>query len=529
MMNYVSKNLNPINIISRAISFVPRRNNPSDSLRSSTAIASLLQSFIDSSSPSQGQAIHSHILKSGIRSNTNVSIKLLILHLKCGSLFYARQVLDQMPNPTLSAFNFMIAGYFKGGCTEEILYLVRKLAFSNERPDSFTLSMVLKFSVALFLPDLAKQVHLFIIKLLCELDDVLLAALVDSYVKNGKLGYARSVFDAMPQKNVVCSTTLIYGYMNQKSFGNAEEIFENIEEKDVVVFNAMIEGYSKTTKTALRSLEVYKDMQSLGFQPNISTFVSAIGACSLLSILEFGRQLHSQLIKMSIYLHVKSGSALIDMYAKCGRTEDARIVFNQMPEKNVFSWTSMIDGYGKNGNPHEALALFYKMKKYSNVKPNYATFLGALSACGHAGLVLEGQDIFNSMERDYSLKPRMEHYACVVYLLGRMGSLQEAYNFIKRIPEKPNSDVWAALLASSRLHGDVKLADIAANEVFKLSRDGRPGAYLALSNTLAAAGKWEDVCEVRELMRERGVSKDAGCSWVGRDKALCDFHEAEKE
>ncbi|KAJ0966035.1 hypothetical protein J5N97_027173 [Dioscorea zingiberensis] len=526
-MNYVIKLVKPMT--PTTFSFFPRKNNYSNSFHSSTAIAALLQRFIDSTSPSPGQAVHSHILKSGLRGNTNVSIKLLILHLKCGSLSYARQVLDQMPSPTLSAFNFMIAGYFKGGHTDEILELVRKLGLSNERPDGFTLSMVLKLSATLASVDLAKQVHPLIIKLACELDDVLVAALVDSYVKNGKLRYARRVFNAMPEENVVCSTALIHGYMNQMSFGEAEEIFQNIVDKDVVVFNAMIEGYSKTVETAIQSLEFYKDMQCWSFQPTISTFVSVIGACSLLSALEFGQQLHSQVIKTGIFLHVKSGSAFIDMYAKCGRTDDAWRVFHYMPEKNVFSWTSMIDGYGKNGNSHEALALFYEMRKCAVVKPNLATFLSALSACGHAGLVLEGQEIFNSMERDYSLKPRMEHYACMVYLLGRMGYLQEAYNFIKKIPDKPNSDVWAALLASSRLHGHLKLADIAANEVFKLSRYGRPGAYLALSNTLAAAGKWEDVSDVRELMRERGVSKDAGCSWVGTDKGLSDFHVAQRE
>lgn len=207
------------------------------------------------------------------------------------------------------------------------------------------------------------------------------------------------------------------------------------------------------------------------------------------------------------------GSALIDMYSKCGKVEDACRVFECMPNRNVFTWSSMIDGYGKNGDPHKALILFSAMRE-QQIEPNSVTFLGALSACAHAGLVAQGHEIFLSMERDYSLKPGMEHYACMVDLLGRAGRLNWAWEFVMKMPEKPNSDVWAALLSSCRLHGDIEMASVAANELFKLNAEGRPGAYVALSNTLAHAGKWDSVTELRVLMKERGISKDTACSWV---------------
>ncbi|KAJ9136064.1 hypothetical protein P3X46_033178 [Hevea brasiliensis] len=183
------------------------------------------------------------------------------------------------------------------------------------------------------------------------------------------------------------------------------------------------------------------------------------------------------------------GSALVDMYSKCGRIVDARRAFDHMPKKNVFSWTSMIDGYGKIGMPNEALQLFHSLQQF-RVEADYVTFLGALSACAHTGLFAKGREIFESMERDYSLKPGMEHYACVVDLLGSAGNLQLAWEFGMGMPEKPNSDVWAALLSSCNLHGNAEMASIAASELFKLNAEGRPVAYVALSNTLAAAGKW---------------------------------------
>ena len=202
------------------------------------------------------------------------------------------------------------------------------------------------------------------------------------------------------------------------------------------------------------------------------------------------------------------------MSSKCGRVEDGRRVFDGMAERNVVTWTSMIDGYGKNGLPDEALELFGEMR---GVRPNHATFLSALSACARAGLLARGQEVFQSMEREHSLKPRMEHHACMVDLLGRFGSVRQAYNFVRGMPARPNSDVWAALLGAATLHGDVDIANVAAKEVFELSRGGRPGAYMAFSNILAAAGKWAGVHDVREMMKRHGVLKDAACSWVGSE------------
>ncbi|KAM7486607.1 hypothetical protein LguiA_002616 [Lonicera macranthoides] len=512
--------------------FAPVENNSPLYPPIVSSIASALQHYINSENPSHGQKIHSHILKIGFKPNTNISIKLLILHLKSSCLSYARRLFDELSQPTLSAYNYMIAGYIKEGKVEESFWLVRRLALCDEKPDGFTYSMILKastFDRVLSLPrSIGKQVHAQIVKSDVEADDVLFTALVDSYVKSEMVNYARRVFDMMLEKNVVCSTSMLSGYMRHGSMEDAEEIFEKTVDKDVVVFNAMIEGYSKSIETAKRATEVYINMQRLDFRPTISTFASIIGACSVLSAFEIGQQIQGQLMKTVFFKDIKVGSALLDMYSKCGRVEEARGIFDHMPEKNVFSWTSMIDGYGKNGNPNEALELFNMMQRVYRIEPNYVTFLSALSACAHAGLVAKGKQIFQSMESEYKMKPKMEHYACMVDLLGRAGSLNQALEFVAQMPEKPNSDVWAALLSSSRLHGDVEMANIAANELFKLSGDGRPGAYVALSNTLAEAGKWDSVSELRELMKVRMISKDTGFSWVGTDGGLEGFHAGQK-
>ncbi|KAK6149993.1 hypothetical protein DH2020_017518 [Rehmannia glutinosa] len=492
------------------------------------SLASALQNYINSDHPIHGQKIHSHIIKSGFIPDLNISIKLLILHMKSSCLSYARQVFDELPRRTLSAYNYMISGYIKHGSVEKSFDLVRELCFLNEKPDGYTFSMILKGStsgnVGLCSRCIGREVHAQIVKSDVQGDDVLYTALVDSYVKSERVEYARKVFDLMLEQNVICSTSMITGYMNQGRLEDAEDVLEKTTEKDVVVYNAMIEGYSKSVETAKKAIEIYIDMQRINFRPTISTFASILGACSLLSAFEIGQQVQGQLTKTEFFTDIKIGSALIDMYSKCGRTDDARRIFDYMPKKNVFSWTSMIDGYGKNGSPNESLSLFNKMISERHALPNYVTFLGALSACAHAGLVAKGREIFESMDRVYSMKPRMEHYACMVDLLGRAGSLNQALEFVMQMPEKPNSDVWAALLSSCRLHGDVELAKIAANELLKVSRESRPGAYVALSNTLADAGRWDSVSQLRELMKVRGICKGTGFTWIGTDAGLEAFH-----
>ncbi|XP_021864439.2 pentatricopeptide repeat-containing protein At1g28690, mitochondrial [Spinacia oleracea] len=494
----------------------------------SISLSTTLQQYINSDSPSHGLKIHSHILKAGCQINKNITIKLLILHLKSGFMKYARKLLEEMPDPSLSAYNYMLNAYVKHGKVMETFDLVRQMCNSDEKPDSFTHSLVLKawasIPAPLFLTcDIGRQVHAQILKYDSVVDVVLFATLIDMYVKSERLGYARCVFDSMLVKNAICSTSLISGYLKCGNMEDAELLFQEIVDKDVVVFNAMIEGYSKSVDTAEKSLGIFIEMQRQSYLPTISTFASLIGACSLLTFVETGQQVQSHLMKTRYFTDVKIGSALIDMYSKCGRTDDARQIFNYMPEKNIFSWTSMIDGYGKNGKPYEVIEMFGKLRQETQIKPNYITFLCVISACTYAGFVDKGWEIFESMERNYSLKPRMEHYACMVDLLGRSGNVEQAWEFVMRMPGKPNSDVWAALLSSCKLHGELEKASIAADELFKMCADGRPGSYIALSDSLATAGKWDSANKVRELMKRRGISKDTGLSWTGTKDGLKRF------
>ncbi|XP_056687978.1 pentatricopeptide repeat-containing protein At1g28690, mitochondrial-like [Spinacia oleracea] len=487
------------------------------------SLSTTLQQYINSDSPSHGLNIHSYILKAGFQLNKNITIKLLILHLESGFTKDARKLLEEMPGPSLSAYNYMLNAYVKHGKVMETFDLVRQMCNSDEKPDSFTHSLVLKAWASIFAPlfltcDIGRQVHAQSLKYDSVVDVVLFPTLEDMYVKCERLGYARCLFDSMLVKNAICSTSLISGYIKCGHMEDDELLFQEIVDKDVVVFNAMIEGYSKSVDTAEKSLGIFIEMQRQSYLPTISTFSSIIGACSLLTSVKTGQQVQSHLMKTRYLTDVKIGSPLIDMYSKCGRTDDARQMFIYMPEKNIFSWTSMIDGYGKNGKPYEVIEMFGKLRQETQIKPNYVTFLCAISACTYAGFVDKGWEIFESMERDYSLKPRMEHYACMVDLLGRSGNVEQAWEFVMRMPEKPNSDVWTALLSSCKLHGELEKAGVAADEIFKMC------SYISLSDSLAAAGKWDSASKVRELMKRRGISKDTNLSWTGTNNGQKRFH-----
>lgn len=228
--------------------------------------------------------------------------------------------------------------------------------------------------------------------------------------------------------------------------------------------------------------------------------------------MEQGKQVHACIINSGFVSDVVLGSALVDMYAKCGSIKEARQVFDFIPLRDVVLWTVIVTAYGKHGFGKEVLQLFEEMKQ-SGLKPDDVTFLAVLIACSHSGLVSEGWHYFNTMTRDHCIPPRAGHYACMVDLLGRAGCLDEAYDFIKKMPFKPNVTVWGALLGACQAHGNMELGKVAAEHLFELDPQNA-GNYVMLSNIYATAGKWGDMLKLRKAMKDRGIKKEPGCSWI---------------
>lgn len=303
---------------------------------------------------------------------------------------------------------------------------------------------------------------------------------------------------------------------------DCRRVFEEIPTPDLVVWNTMISGFSLNDDLSEDALGCFRQMQCAGFRPDDCSFVCVISACSNLSSPSQGKQIHALSIKADIPSNrISVNNALVAMYSKCGNLEDARRLFDRMPEHNTVSLNSMIAGYAQHGVEVESLRLFELMLQ-KNVAPTSITFISVLSACAHTGKVEAGQKYFNMMKEKFGIEPEAEHFSCMIDLLGRAGKLREAETIIETMPFNPGSIEWAALLGACRKHENMELAVKAANQFIQLEPcNATP--YVMLSNMYASVGRWEEAATVKRLMRDRGLKKKPGCSWIEVDKRVHAF------
>ncbi|KAF6167682.1 hypothetical protein GIB67_017177 [Kingdonia uniflora] len=344
--------------------------------------------------------------------------------------------------------------------------------------------------------------------------------LVDCYSKCGAVGFARSVFDEMRVRNVVSWNTMISGLAKSGDVGGARELFEGMPERNLVSWTSLISGYAQNGFFR-EALDVYEWMGVEGVRANEVTLVSVLSACANIGALSMGRKVHSFMEDRKFELNVFVGSALIDMYSKCGMIGDALRVFQTMRHSNVVACSAMIVGLAMNGKGVEAIEIF-EMMKLQGMLPNEITFIGVLCACCHTGMVDKGKIYYSSMTQEYSLVPKLQHYACMVDLYGRAGYLDQAYEFIKEMPIKPDVVVWGALLGACKTHKDFKLGVFAANQILELE-PRHSGAFVFLSSASAKAGDWDGVKKVKQMIDSSGMKRTAGKSWIELNNVVHQF------
>lgn len=262
-------------------------------------------------------------------------------------------------------------------------------------------------------------------------------------------------------------------------------------------------------------------MEKSRLEPDAITLANVLLACGDLSALLLGRKIHEQVERKKLRPNVILENALIDMYARCGCLEDARKVFDKMKFRDVASWTSLMTAYGMTGQGRNAMVLFKEMQD-SGLSPDSIAFVAIMSACSHSGLLDEGKIYFKQMTDDYKITPRIEHFSCMVDLLGRSGEVTEAYNFIKQMPLEPNQRVWGTLLSACRVYSNMDIGLLAADKLFELVPE-QSGYYVLLSNIYAKAGRWQEVTAVRSLMKRRGIRKMPGISNVELNNQIYTF------
>jgi len=324
--------------------------------------------------------------------------------------------------------------------------------------------------------------------------------------------------------NVYVGSSLISLYSRCGLLGDAYCVFDEMSVRNVVSWTAIIAGFAQEWRVDM-CLELFHRMRGLELKPNYFTYTSLLSACMSSGALGHGRGVHCHIIQMGFHCYLHVENALIAMYSKCGVIDDALYIFENMVSRDVVTWNSMIVGYAHHGLAEEAFSLFDEMIK-QDVNPDAVTFLGILSSCRHGGLVNEGQVYFSSMV-DHGLQPELDHYSCIVDLLGRAGLLLEALDFIQNMPICPNAVIWGSLLSSSRLHGSVWIGIRAAESRLSLE-PGCSSTLLQLANLYASVGWWNQVARVRKLMKDRGLKPNPGCSWIEVKNKVHRFESQDK-
>lgn len=337
-------------------------------------------------------------------------------------------------------------------------------------------------------------------------------AMIDGYAKSGNLASARKLFDKMPERNKVSFTSLIDAYAKAGDMVSARSLFDKLKDRDLFSWSAVISGYAQNGRPG-EALKIFSDFYEQNIRPDEFIVVGLMSACAQLGSLTLAKWVDSYITRCSIDTNnSRVFIGRIDMNAKCGNMERASLLFDSMPDKNVVSYCSMMQGYLLHGSGAKAVELFSQMLE-EGLSPDNVSFTVVLTACSHAGLVEEGKKYFALMRNEFSIVPSSDHYACMVDLLGRSGKLKEAYELIESMPVEPHAGAWGALLGACRVHCDIELGDIVAKKLFKIEPQNA-GNYVSLSNIYAASDRWEDVSDVRTMMRGRGVRKIPGCTFI---------------
>ncbi|PSR87999.1 Pentatricopeptide repeat-containing protein [Actinidia chinensis var. chinensis] len=474
--------------------------------------SALIQLCLNQRSLKEGKRVHDNMKNSGYVPGFFISNRLLDLYCKCESLVDAQKVFDEMRERDLCSWNVMISGYAKVGQLYEARNMFDKMPerdnFSwtamisgyvrHDKPkdalelyramqrhenlqcSKFTVSSALAASAAVGSLHLGKEIHGHVMRTGLDSDAVVWSSLCDMYAKCGSIDEARHIFDKTLDRDVVSWTAMIHRYFED---GRREEGFA-----------------------------LFSDLLKSGIRPNEFTFAGVLHACADQTVEDLGKQVHGYMTRIGFDPFSFAASTLVHMYSKCGNIDNARKFFNGLPRPDLVSWTSLINGYAQNGQPYEALQLFELLLK-SGMKPDHITFVGVISACTHAGLIDKGLEYFHSIKGKHGLEQTADHYACVVDLLSRSGRFKEAEDVINQMPMKPDKFVWASLLGGCRIHGNVTLAERAAEALFGIEPENA-ATYVTLANIYATAGKWGEVAKIRKNMDDREVVKEPGLSWT---------------
>ncbi|RZC82732.1 hypothetical protein C5167_045518 [Papaver somniferum] len=438
--------------------------------------------------------IHSFAIKNGHLKDIFVTTGFVEMYFGFGYVASSRQLFDETPIKDVVLWTAMVSGFSHNGLGDLSVNFFAQMVGEGVKPNRITLTSVLAACSQLMVPKLGRSVHGFSIRNgIFNPDVVLETAFVDMYAKCGNLTYSTKVFDRMRDRNSVTWNAIITGHANNQ-----------FPEPTFRLFREMI----------------YENLR----EPESSVLASLLQVCGGTSDLRHGREIHGYVTRSCRNMNsdmMVENNALIDMYAKAGDLNSAVLLFENVKNKNLVTWTTMISGYGMHGLGTEAVEAFSAMKK-TGITPDGVTFIALLSACSHGRLVDEGLQLYMSMQRDYKIEPEMKHFACMVDIYARSGLLDQAFSFIKKMPVEPSEFIWASLLSSCRTYKNVVLGERATEKALAFNQYNT-GVYILLSQLYADSGQWEDFSKVRLVMKDLGLKPTTAQSWVEVERKIYVF------
>lgn len=435
--------------------------------------------------------LHARLLKTtGAAENGRASIRRLLLSCAASapeSLPHARALFSRIRSPDTFAYNTIIRAHAHF-CPSHALAFFLQMLRSAVPPDNFTFPFVLKACGRLQVA--AHGLHGLALKFGLGSDLYVQNAQISAYGSSGSLESAAILFDEMLQRDIVSWSCMISCYANNGFPYESLTLFQRMQMEETTL-------------------------------PDEVTMLSVISTVSSTGELELGRWIEAYMRKIGLAITLPLGTALVDMYSRCGSVEESTRVFDEMPERNVMTWTALINGLAVHGLGKEAVRAFNEMKSFG-IHPDSITFKAVLVACSHSGLVDEGQRIFESIENEHGEETMLEHYGCMVDMMGRAGMLQQAYDFVEKMPLRPNSVIWRTLLGACVSHNDVKLAEKVQERIREIDPH-QDGDYVLLSNVYGGHGRWTEKANVRNSMRDQRICKTAGYSLISVDREIHKF------
>lgn len=425
-----------------------------------------------------GRELHGYVMRTEFGEDVSVYNSLIQMYSSVGHLEEAEKVFSRMECKDVVSWTAMVSGYDNNAHPAKAVKTYKTMELQGIIPDEITVASVLTACACLGHLEMGTKLH-------------------ELAYKTGLISY------------VIVANTLIDMYSKCKRIDKALEVFHRIPDKNVISWTSIILGL-RTNNRCFEALIYFRQMKLL-VKPNSVTLVTVLSACARIGALMCGKEIHAHVLRSGLAFDGFLPNALLDMYVRCGRMRSAWNQFD-FNKKNTSAWNILLTGYAQQRQGGLAVELFHRMID-SEVNPDEITFISLLCAFSRSGMVTEGLEYFSYMKHKYHITPNLKHYACIVDLLGRAGKLDDAYEFIQKMPINPDTAIWGALLNACRIHRRVELGELAAQHIFERDKES-VGYYILLCNLYADSGRWNEVAKVRQMMRERGLTVDPGCSWV---------------